>query len=225
MRILLVEDEKELREALKVILERNNFTVDAVSNGLEALEYINYGDEYDCLVLDIMMPKMDGFGVINKLRENNSELPILILSAKQEIEDRVHGLDLGANDYLVKPFDLEELLARIRVLTRKTSTSNSILSVSNLKLDRRNFSIETNKGKLTLPNKEFQLLELLMSEKNQVIPGDLLFTKIWGYDSDTDINTVWVTISNLRKKLYSINAKVNIKSIRNLGYKLEIGND
>lgn len=225
MRILLAEDEKELREALKVILERNNFTVDAVSNGIEALEYINYGDEYDCLVLDIMMPKMDGLSVIKKLREKGSNLPILILSAKQEIEDRVNGLDLGANDYLVKPFNSDELLARIRVLTRKSTTSNSILNISNLRLDRRNFSIETSTGKLTLPNKEFQLLELLMSQRDQVIPGDLLFTKIWGYDSDTDINTVWVTISNLRKKLYSINANVYIKSIRNLGYKLEIKDD
>ncbi len=225
MRILLAEDEKDLREALKVILERNNFTVDAVSDGLEALEYIDYGDEYDCLILDIMMPKLDGFGVINKLREKNSDLPILILSAKQGMEDRVYGLDLGANDYLIKPFELEELLARIRVLTRKTNTSNTILSLSNLKLDRRNFIMETNKGKVTLPNKEFQLLELLMSERNQVLPGDLLFTKIWGYDSDTDINTVWVTISNLRKKLLSLEAEVSIKSIRNLGYKLEIRND
>ncbi len=225
MRILLAEDEKELREAIQTILEKHHFTVDAVENGEEAMDYLTLGDEYDCLILDLMMPIMGGMDVIKSLRSRNHNIPILILSAKQEVSDKVEGLDLGANDYLVKPFDTKELLARIRVLTRKSNTTKSLISISNVSLDRSDFTIKTDSGSLTLANKEFQLLELLMSQENQVISSDLLFNKIWGYDADTDINTIWVTISNLRKKLTQIDAKISIKSKRNLGYFLETRHD
>lgn len=226
MRLLLVEDEYALRDALKLILEQYNFTVDAVSNGQEALDYIELGDEYDCMILDIMMPIMDGIEVIKTLREKKNQIPILVLSAKSEIEDKIMGLDLGANDYLSKPFNTQELLARVRVLTRKENTiQSSSLTLANVTLDRANFLLKTKTNSLTLPNKEFQILELLMSQPHTIIPSDTLFNKIWGYDASAEQNTIWVTISNLRKKLDSLEAKIKIKSVRNVGYTLEIKHD
>lgn len=226
MRLLLVEDESALRDALKLILEQYNFTVDAVSNGQEALDYIELGDEYDCMILDIMMPIMDGIEVIKTLREKKNQIPILVLSAKSEIEDKIMGLDLGANDYLSKPFNTQELLARVRVLTRKENTiQSSSLTLANVTLDRANFLLKTKTNSLTLPNKEFQILELLMSQPHAIIPSDTLFNKIWGYDASAEQNTIWVTISNLRKKLDSLEAKIKIKSVRNVGYTLEIKHD
>ena len=215
MKLLLAEDEKDLREALKVILEKNNFSVDAVADGIQALDYIKYNKEYDCIILDIMMPNMDNYNI-----------PILVLSAKAEVDDKVLGLDLGANDYLVKPFNSAELLARIRVLTRKSDEINtSTITLANLTLNRVNYSIQCENNILTLPNKEFQILEILMSQPNNVISSDILFNKVWGYDSESDTSTIWTTLSNLRKKLSSINSNVNIKSVRNVGYTLEIIND
>ena len=226
MKLLLAEDEKDLREALKVILEKNNFSVDAVADGIKAVDYIKYNKEYDCIILDIMMPNMDGIEVIKYLRENNYNIPILVLSAKAEVDDKVLGLDLGANDYLVKPFNSAELLARIRVLTRKSDEINtSTITLANITLNRVNYSIQCENNILTLPNKEFQILEILMSQPNNVISSDILFNKVWGYDSESDTSTIWTTLSNLRKKLSSINSNVNIKSVRNVGYTLEIIND
>ncbi len=223
MRLLLAEDEKELREAIQLILEKHHFSVDAVSNGEEALEYLRYGDDYDCLLLDLMMPGMDGITLIRELRQSRNRIPILVLSAKGEVDDRVLGLDLGADDYLVKPFNTKELLARIRALTRRpVGDSSTILHISNLSLDRAHYTLSTAQGKIILPNKEFQIMELLMMYPQNVITNDSLFSKVWGLDADVDQNTVWVTLSNLRKKLNSLESKVLIKSVRNVGYTLEI---
>ncbi|AMC93026.1 two-component system response regulator [Erysipelothrix larvae] len=223
MRLLLAEDEQDLREAMVEILKQHHFSVDAVENGEEALEYIEFGDNYDCLILDIMMPVMDGISVIKALREQKRMIPILVLSAKSEIDDRVLGLDTGADDYLVKPFDVQELLARIRVLTRRPiNEQTSTLTIGNVTLDRANYSIQTEKGQLVLPNKEFQILELLMVNPQNVISSDAIFSRVWGLDSDADQNTVWVTLSNLRRKLNVVDATLSIKSVRNVGYTLEV---
>ena len=226
MRLLLAEDEKDLRDAIKAILEKHNFSVDAVANGKEALDYLKYNQDYDCLILDLMMPIMDGYTVIKELRDKKVDIPILVLSAKSLVHDRVLGLDLGADDYLVKPFDSQELLARIRALTRRPITgASSIIKLANLSLDRSDYSIKTPSGQLILPNKEFQILELLMSQPKAILPSDSLFNRVWGLDSDADQNSLWVTLSNLRKKLVSLESEVAIKSVRNVGYTLEISND
>lgn len=226
MRLLLAEDEKDLRDAIKAILEKHNFSVDAVANGKEALDYLKYNQDYDCLILDLMMPIMDGYTVIKELRDKKVDIPILVLSAKSLVHDRVLGLDLGADDYLVKPFDSQELLARIRALTRRPITgASSIIKLANLSLDRSDYSIKTPSGQLVLPNKEFQILELLMSQPKAILPSDSLFNRVWGLDSDADQNSLWVTLSNLRKKLVSLESEVAIKSVRNVGYTLEISND
>ncbi|NLY73153.1 MAG: response regulator transcription factor [Tissierellia bacterium] len=226
MRLLLAEDEKDLRDAIKAILEKHNFSVDAVANGKEALDYLKYNQDYDCLILDLMMPIMDGYTVIKELRDKKVDIPILVLSAKSLVHDRVLGLDLGADDYLVKPFDSQELLARIRALTRRPITgASSIIKLANLSLDRSDYSIKTPSGQLVLPTKEFQILELLMSQPKAILPSDSLFNRVWGLDSDADQNSLWVTLSNLRKKLVSLESEVAIKSVRNVGYTLEISND
>lgn len=226
MRILLAEDEHELRKALTVILSQHNFSVDAVANGQEALDYIELGDNYDCLILDLMMPVMDGLEVIRNIRQKKIAIPILVLTAKGEIEDRVNGLDLGADDYLVKPFNSQELLARIRALTRRPIHDlTSILTYGNISLNRSNFLLETKDGQMVLPNKEFQILELLLTNPTMIVSSNSFLGRIWGLDADVDQNTVWVTLSNLRKRLISINSNVFIKSIRGVGYTLEINSD
>lgn len=226
MRVLLAEDEKELREALAEILRQHNFSVDEVKNGQEAIDYLELGANYDCLVLDLMMPIMDGITVIKEARKKQISIPILVLSAKSEIEDRVYGLDVGADDYLVKPFNSKELIARIRALTRRPINDHtSNLEFGNIVLNRTDYTLSSNKQELTLPNKEFQILELLMSNPRHIVTSEALFSRIWGYDTEVDQNTVWVTISNLRNKLSSIKANVMIKSVRNVGYTLEVQDD
>lgn len=221
MRLLLAEDEKELSNALVVILRHNNYSVDAVYDGQDALDYLETG-LYDGAVLDIMMPKVDGISVLKKVREQGSAIPILLLTAKSEIDDRVLGLDSGADDYLTKPFATKELLARIRAMTRRQSeTTDAVLSFANLSLNRSTFELSSAKTAFRLANKEFQMLEMLMLNPQQVIPIDRFMEKIWGYDSDTEQSVVWVYISYLRKKLTAIDATVHIKALRNLGYSLE----
>lgn len=223
LRILLAEDEKDLREAMLVILRQHNFSVDGVENGQEALDYLTYGNNYDCLILDLMMPVLDGLCTIKILRENQNNIPILVLSALGEVEDRVKGLDLGADDYLVKPFDTFELLARIRALTRRPITDGSaVLSFGNVSLNRTQFTATTPHDSIILPNKEFQILELLLLNEPAIITFETLFGRVWGLDADVDQNTVWVTLSNLRKKLKEIKANFVIKSIRNIGYTVEL---
>ena len=221
MRLLLAEDEKELSNALVTILKHNNYSVDAVYDGLEALDYLQ-AENYDGAILDIMMPKMDGLTVLKKLRENGSDLPVLMLTAKSEIDDRVMGLDSGADDYLTKPFATKELLARIRSMTRRQAeVTDSILRYGNIKLDRSTYELSTDGGNFRLANKEFQMMEMLMTNPKILISTDRFMEKIWGYDSEAEINVVWVYISYLRKKLSAINANVSIKASRGAGYSLE----
>lgn len=221
MRLLLAEDEKALSKAIVAILERNNYSVDAVYDGLEALEYLESGT-YDGLILDVMMPKMDGITVLKKLREKGSNVPVLILTAKSEIDDKVLGLDSGANDYLTKPFNTRELLARIRAMTRTgTVQTTSILTMGNISLNTATFELSAPGGSFRLANKEFQMLEMLMRNAGRLISTERLMEKIWGYDSEAEISVVWVYISYLRKKLAASGANVQIKATRNAGYSLE----
>lgn len=221
MRLLFAEDEKSLSRAIAAILKKNHYEVDAVYDGEEALAYLECGT-YDGAILDIMMPKKDGLTVLKEIRRQGINTPVLMLTAKAEIDDRVLGLDSGANDYLTKPFAAPELLARIRAMTRTQMTQNtSSLSFGNLSLNQTSFELSSPSGSYQLTNKEFQLLELLMANPGQVISSDRLFEKIWGYESDADPSVIWVYISYLRKKLTALNASVRIRAIRNAGYRLE----
>ncbi len=221
MRLLLAEDEQALSRALVAILERNNYSVDAVYDGEAALEYLEAGN-YDGVILDIMMPKKDGISVLRELRTKGSRVPVLLLTAKSEIDDKVLGLDAGANDYLTKPFHTKELLARIRAMTRTGSAqTSSLLQMGNVTLDRATFALSTPSGSFRLANKEFQMLELLMSNPGNLISSERFMEKIWGYDSEAEINVVWVYISYLRKKLTALHANIQIRATRNAGYSLE----
>lgn len=221
MRLLLAEDEKDLAKALSVIFKHNHYSVDTVYNGEEALHYLKT-ENYDAAILDVMMPKMDGITVLQKLRESGSTLPVLILTAKSEIDDRVLGLDSGADDYLTKPFAAKELLARIRAITRRnTDFTDSVLRFGNISLDRTNFQLTSPHGSVRLANKEYQMLEMLMINAGQYISTERFMEKIWGYDSEAEINVVWVYLSNLRKRLCAIGANIQIKAARNQGYVLE----
>ena len=221
MRLLLAEDEKALSKALVTILERNHYSVDPVYDGQSALEYLEAGD-YDGAVLDIMMPGLDGITVLRRLREEGNLIPVLLLTAKSEVDDKVLGLDAGANDYLTKPFHTRELLARIRAMTRSQAAQpSSQLQMGNVTLDRATFQLSTPSGSFRLANREFQMLELMMNNPRQLIPSQRFLEKIWGYDSEAEINVVWVYISYLRKKLAALHATVQIKAVRNAGYLLE----
>lgn len=184
-------------------------------------------DNYDCLILDLMMPKVDGITVLKTMRKEGNMLPVIILTAKSEVDDKVLGLDSGANDYLTKPFNSRELLARIRAITRskENNEGDSILKMGNTALMRDTFILKTDSGETRLQSKEFQILELLMQNKNKLISTERLMEKIWGFDSEAEINVVWVYISNLRKKLASLDSNVEIKATRNAGYTLEERND
>lgn len=221
MRLLLAEDEKALSKALTAILERNNYSVDAVYDGQAALEYLKTGN-YDGVILDIMMPKVDGITVLKEIRSRGNLIPVILLTAKSEVDDKVAGLDAGANDYLAKPFHSKELLARIRAMTRtQTAQASSKLQAGNVTLDRATFELSTPTGSLRLANKEFQMMEMLMSNPSHLISSERFMEKIWGYDSEAEINVVWVYISYLRKKLSFLHADIQIKATRNAGYSLE----
>lgn len=222
MRILLAEDERELSDALTVILKHNHYSVDTVYNGMDALSYLETGN-YDGVILDIMMPGMDGITVLKQVRQKGNMVPVLILTAKSETEDCVLGLDSGADDYLSKPFSTKELLARLRAVTRrKTEIAGTILRYGNISLDCRKFEMCSPKGRVHLPNKEFQMFEMLIANPRQIISAGQFLEKIWGYDSETEISVVWVYISYLRKKLSQMGADVYIKAARNQGYSLEV---
>lgn len=275
MRLLLAEDEEDLSRALVAVLKHNNYSVDAVYDGAEALDYIENSDNYDGVILDIMMPKMDGITVLKTIRSHGNSVPVLMLTAKAEIDDRVEGLDSGADDYLTKPFSMKELLARIRAMTRrKADTTDSVLTFGDITLDRLTYmltgpasiknagSIENNvlhtdannedNGNLTgkikgdntsdgqvsgnqnagnpsigtqnvgirLANKEYQMLEMLMTNPGQIISVDQFMDRIWGYDSEAEQNVVWVYISYLRKKLASVGSTAQIKATRGVGYSI-----
>ncbi|MBO4472826.1 MAG: response regulator transcription factor [Clostridia bacterium] len=222
MRILLAEDERELNRALVAIFTKNNYSVDAVFDGEDAVTYLMEGD-YDCAVLDVMMPKKDGITALKEVRKAGKTLPVLILTAKSEIDDRILGLDSGADDYLTKPFAVKELLARVRAITRRLTVGvDANLVYGNCTLSRSTYLLSTPEGETRLTSKEFQMLEMLMSAPSQVISPEQFMEKIWGYDSDSDISVVWVYVSYLRKKLAAVKANLSIKSLRNAGYTLEI---
>jgi len=221
MRLLLAEDEHPLSDALVAILTHSNYSVDAVYDGQEALDYLEYG-EYDGVILDIMMPKKDGITVLKTIRAAGNTVPVLLLTAKSEIDDRVEGLDAGADDYLPKPFASKELLARIRAMTRRQpALQNTDLHCGNVSLSRTDFTLTGPGGTVKLANKEFQMLEMLMANPGQVIATERFLEKIWGYESEAEINVVWVNLSSLRKKLASAGADIQIKANRGLGYSLE----
>ena len=220
MRILLAEDERSLSRVLVDILQKNNYSVDAVYDGERALEYLQSGN-YDVAVLDIMMPKKDGIAVLRSVRAAGSRLPILMLTAKSEVDDKVLGLDSGANDYLTKPFDTKELLARVRSITRSQTAADNKLHMGNITLDRAIFELSSPTGSFRLANKEYQMMEFLMSNSHHIIPSERFMEKIWGYDAEAEINVVWVYISYLRKKLAALRADIYIKASRNAGYSLE----
>ena len=225
MRLLLAEDEIELSNALVAVLKHNNYSVDPVYNGQDALDYLLNGN-YDGAILDIMMPKMDGITVLKNVRKEGLSLPIILLTAKSEIDDRVTGLDAGADDYLTQPFSMKELLARIRAMTRRqTPPSDSILTFGDLSLDRSTYQLSTASDAMRLGNKEYQMMEMLLANPGQVIPTEQFMEKIWGYDSEAELNVVWVYISYLRKKLTSLNSNVQIKATRGIGYSVEERHD
>jgi len=221
MRILLAEDEKEMSNALVAILKHNNYSVDAVYNGADALDY-GLSENYDAIILDIMMPKMNGIEVLEKLRQSGVHTPILMLTAKSQIEDRILGLDKGADDYLSKPFAMGELLARVRAMSRRKSEfTPNLIKVGNISLNKENYELTGENSSLRLGNKEFQMLEMLMTSPKRLISTEQFMERIWGYDAEAEINVVWVYISYLRRKLESLDACVKIKAVRGAGYSLE----
>ena len=223
MKILLVDDEKQLTDALSVILKKNNYSVDCAYNGEDGLDLAMSGI-YDLVVLDIMMPKIDGITVLKTLRQNKINTPILMLSAKSEISDKIDGLNFGADDYITKPFITDELLARIRaLLRRKEKFTGDVLSFGDISLDRDTFELVRDKKKITLGKKEFQILEMLILNEGKSIDKEKFIEKIWGYDTDAEYNTIEVYVSFLRKKLTAVGAKTEIKSIRGIGYTLGEG--
>ncbi len=221
MRILIAEDDVRLLKSLVHILQLNKFSVDGVDNGIDALEYASSG-EYDALVLDIMMPGLDGIQVLRTLRSRSITTPALFLTARTEVSQRVEGLDAGADDYLAKPFSTEELLARIRaMLRRRDSFVPDLLTFGGVTLSRSTYELSSGGRILALSGKEFQVMEVLMTNPRIVITTEQLITKIWGWNTGVDTSVVWVHISNLRKKLSSLQAPLRIRFIRGAGYVLE----
>lgn len=221
MRILVADDEPEMTMVLEDLLRREHYSVDVVHDGQDALDY-GLAENYDCLVLDVMMPKLDGIQVLQALRARNIDTPVLLLTAKGQIEDRVAGLDSGADDYLPKPFDNRELTARVRALTRRGGEyTPSVLTAGNVTLDCSTFELKCGSAGIRLGNKEFQMLELLMRRKGRLISTEQFMEHIWGYDSDAEINVVWAYISYLRRKLEAVGANVRIAARRGQGYLLE----
>lgn len=220
MKLLLVEDEKELSKVIKKVLEINKYDVEVAYNGQDALDLIEYGI-YDAIILDIMMPKVDGITVVKKMRENKNNTPVLILTAKAEIDDKVLGLDAGADDYLTKPFAMKELLARIRSITRRKGEVIESYKLGNMKLDSETFELCA-VSKVRLTTKEYRLMEYLIRNKNMLLSTEKILDSVWEYDTDVELNVVWVFISSLRKKMEEIGADYTIKSVRGVGYKLEV---
>lgn len=221
MRILVVEDEKDLNNIITKHLKKNNFSVDSVFNGEEALEYLDYGT-YDLIILDIMLPKVNGYEVIKKLRENKNETAVLMLTAKDSIEDKIKGLDLGADDYLIKPFDFGELLARIRALVRRKygNTSNT-MEIDDLCIDIAKKTVVRGGKNIELTGKEYEVLEYLIQNKGHVLSRDKIRDSVWDYGYEGESNIIDVLIKNIRKKIDIGNSKQLIHTKRGLGYVLK----
>jgi len=222
MRILIADDEDDLTNALKAMLTVEHYSVDVVNNGQDALDYA-LSENYDGIVLDIMMPMMDGLTVLSTLREKGIPTPVLLLTAKSEIRDRIQGLDAGADDYLPKPFAPGEFVARVRALTRRSGTFVAKqLSIGNIALDCTTFDLRCGDNTIRLGNKEFQMIEMLMRQQGRFISTEQFMDRIWGYESQSEQNVVWAYISYLRKKLNAIGSNVRISASRGRGYILEV---
>ena len=223
MRILLAEDECSLSRVLVTIFQKNNYSVDAVYDGEEALAYART-ERYDGIILDIMMPKLSGLDVLKQLRREGARTPVLLLTAKAEVEDRIEGLDLGADDYLPKPFVMGELLARVRaMLRRREEFTPDILTCRDVSLNRSSYELSANGKSVVLPKMEYQLMEVLMLNQGIFLSSEELLVKVWGYDTEAEIGTVWVYISYLRKRLAAFHTQVTIKAKRSIGYTLDAG--
>ena len=225
MKLLYAEDEISMSEAVKDILEYHNYSVDAVYDGEEALEFARL-EHYDGIILDVMMPKLNGLQVLQKLRAEGCKTPVLLLTAKSEVEDRIEGLDMGADDYLPKPFVMGELLARIRaMLRRREEFTPDILKCGNISLNIHSYELSGNGQSFVLPKIEYKMMEALMLNRGIFLSTEDLLVKVWGYNCEADIGVVWVYISYLRKRLSALKANVEIKAKRNVGYTLEVVND
>jgi DNA-binding response OmpR family regulator len=222
MRLLVVEDETQLADALSEILKRNRYNVDTVYNGIDGLDNA-LTSVYDCIILDIMLPGMNGIEVLRNLRREKVNTPVLLLTARSEIEDKINGLDCGADDYLTKPFVTGELLARVRALTRRKGeiVDENCLDYNGLELNKNTCTVIWKGSDVKLSLKEYQIMELLISNPKQILPKERIIEKIWGYESDVEYNNIEVYISFLRKKLAVISAPVQIKTARGIGYSLE----
>ncbi|MBR2870749.1 MAG: response regulator transcription factor [Clostridia bacterium] len=220
MKILLVDDERALTEALSAILKQNKYNVDCAYDGEEGLDCALTGI-YDLIILDVMMPKLDGFSVLKILRQNKIDTPVLILSAKTEIQDKIDGLNFGADDYITKPFSSEELIARVKaLLRRKEKFTGDLLSCLDVQIDRDTFELVKGDKRIALGKKEFQILEMLFLNHGKIINKGVFIEKIWGYDTEAEYNTIEVYVSFIRRKLTAIGSNLEIKSIRGVGYTL-----
>ena len=221
MRLLFAEDDRDIAKAVQTLLMRSGYSVDVVHNGQDAIDYIEAGD-YDGVILDWMMPKLSGIEVLSQMRSEGFSTPVLILTARDAVEDRVEGLDTGADDYLSKPFAASELLARVRaMLRRKEDFKHNVIKFSDIELDKSSMSLSCSGKTVRLNNKAFQLMEMLVEHPGAVLDINQIMERIWGWDSDSEINVVWVNISFLRKKLSELGAHVRIKAVRGVGYSLE----
>lgn len=222
MKLLYAEDEKSMSEAVVDILTYHKYIVDAVYDGEEALDYA-LAEQYDGIILDVMMPKKDGFEVLKTLRQKGVNTPVLLLTAKSEVEDRITGLDMGADDYLPKPFAMGELLARVRAMLRRKETfTPDILKCGNISLNMQSYELSNGKQAFVLPKLEYQLMEIFMLNRGIYLSSEDLLVKVWGYDTDAELGTVWVYISYLRKRLTALDANIAITAKRNVGYTLEV---
>lgn len=225
MHLLIAEDERDLAEALTAFFEKNKFSVDTVFDGRVAYDYGSGGD-YDAVILDVMMPKMDGIEVLRRLRADGVKTPIMMLTAKAEKDDRITGFDSGADDYLPKPFAPDELLSRVRaMLRRREDFTPTVISFGDLKLNISSGLLSCGTNSVRLSGRKFQVMEMFMRRPNTVLSADLIMERVWGWDSEAEINVVWVHISNLRKKLKSVGSAVSIYANRGLGYVLEERHD
>ena len=221
MKLLFAEDDPDVSRSVTALLTRSHYSVDPVYNGNDALTYLTDGD-YDACIMDIMMPGMNGDEVVRKARAAGSQVPVIMLTAMGEVEDRINGLDAGADDYLAKPFDGGELLARIRALLRRhESYSPDIVTYGDLTLNRSTFALSCHGKSVSLSNKAFQMMEMLMLSPGRIISVDVFMQHIWGWDSESEINVVWVNISTLRKQLSAMGSETAIKVVRGAGYRLE----
>ena len=225
MKLLYAEDEPAMSEAVVDILEYHNYSVDAVYDGADALAYAR-SEDYDGIILDVMMPRLSGLEVLRTLRSEGCRTPVLLLTAKAEVEDRIQGLDLGADDYLPKPFAMGELLARVRaMLRRREEFTPNLLTCGDLRLNQQTAELSCGSASLVLPKLEYKLMELLMLNQGRCLSTEDMLVKVWGYETEADVGVVWVYLSYLRKRLSALGSRVEIRARRGVGYMLEAPHD